>query len=421
MLLAVLVCGGVLVLLSEAAGSHSGGGVPSSDSFAGARAARPTVPRAPGPIAPGVDRFRSFETGVNPGSGVQFVSREVGFALSGESDAEIDEHLSAGAGGTMLAWPSPAVLVSRDGGGSFTQSLSVPDGFWGLDFSGPKHGWAVGVNRLYRTVDGGTGWVLADEPSRPLVRVAFADSTSGFGLTVNGRVVTTSDGGSHWRQTAWDGRGSAICTTNPRRAIMADESGGLWLTHDSGARWTRVAAGFAHVEQFGWWWPELSCRGANAVESAYAFCEAACEGVDSHIRQTVDGGLSWKQILRPDAGPFSLSKARLGTYGAVLGGTVVLGGGGICLLGAESASVLIRCLPSGLGHNANAPRLSLPHVAETAVLGGDFISANVGWVLIADSTAADTPRQARETTEVWTTENRGRTWRASYVGPVHAG
>jgi hypothetical protein len=427
-----LIVAGAFVLVLQANGGN-GGGSARSHSPGGAIAAKsPVPPVVPSQISTTVDRLRSLAIDVNPGSGVQFVSPEVGFALSGEPDAEIDDNLSAGPDASSVAWPSPAVLASRDSGRSFTPSLSARDGFWGLDFADPEHGWAVGVTALYRTVDGGSRWLLAGEPSQPLVRVAFADARTGFGLTANGRVVTTTDGGNQWRQTEWRGRGAAICSPAPEEAIVAaqgewrrsgaDSGGGaLWVTEDAGGHWTRVAPGFSHIVQLGAWWPDLSCQGRNAVESAQAFCEAACAGaIAPKIRDTVNGGVRWTQIRRTAGWPNGMTGTPPGDNSGV-GSTVVLGGDGICLLGAGVASVAIRCLPSSVSRNAEVPRLPFHGLVETAILGGDFVNARTGRVLIAQSTAANTPRQARQRTVMWATDNRGRTWRASYIGPVHPG
>jgi photosystem II stability/assembly factor-like uncharacterized protein len=422
MLVVVVACSGIAALLLVARSGHVGGGSPAPASSAGSSAARPPAAQIPPPIGTGADRWLAYRTAANPGGGIQFVSPQVGFALSGEPQNIIDGQLSAGPG-PILAWPSPTLLVTRDGGRSFTPSLTAAGGFWGLDFSDAQHGWAVGVTALYRTVDGGIRWMRAHEPRTPLLRVAFADSTSGFGLTLNGRLVTTTDGGASWTSTTWSGRGSALCMPTLGEALVADQSGGIWRTRDGGATWSRTAPGLAHVLEFTDWWPDLSCQGTNVVEPAQALCAAACGGgVITRIRQSSDGGLHWHQLLLQANGPNGVTNTPRPGLSQEITRAIAVGADGVCLLGSGGASVAIRCLPLGANANRDAtvPRLPFRNSASTtAVLGGDFINATTGWVSIAEATPAATLRQARAQTVVWTTDDAGRSWREVYGGPTH--
>jgi hypothetical protein len=129
----------------------------------------------------GRDPWNAYETAVNPGSTLQPASPRVVFALSWEPTEGFDGNLTTPSGIT-LAWPSPSVVETRDGGRHWTRSLSAHGGFWGVDVLDPNRAWAVGVTGLYRTVDGGIRWQPAAEPHRALVRVAFTSPTNGFGL-----------------------------------------------------------------------------------------------------------------------------------------------------------------------------------------------------------------------------------------------
>jgi len=106
LLFVVLTCGGVVVFLFETAGSQSGGSAPSSHSSVGARTARPTVPRAPGPITTSVDVKRAdFLTGVACESPRTCVA--VGWFYSGDTGPYLS--LAAGwNGGAWLAEPIPS-------------------------------------------------------------------------------------------------------------------------------------------------------------------------------------------------------------------------------------------------------------------------------------------------------------------------
>lgn len=155
------------------------------------------------------------------------LSGGVGLGLAGQPSAALDQHLAAGPG-PMVAWPSPALLATADDGRSWRRSLSGATGLWGIDFADQVHGWAVGVEQLYRTKDGGATWSRAGEPGpggkRALVRVAFADAHHGVGL----QGVAFSDP-AHGLLVIADG------DLGPRRSPqMATD---VWSTADGGGSW----------------------------------------------------------------------------------------------------------------------------------------------------------------------------------------
>lgn len=273
-------------------------------------------------------------------------SARVGFSLLGEPTNGLDSNLSA-PDGLTLAWPSPSVLVTRDGARRWRRSLAARGGFWGLDVLDANHAWAVGVTGLYRTVDRGRHWERAGEPTKALVRVAFAGPRSGFGLTLTGRLVKSRDSGSSWRASAWHGRGEALCAPKPGLVVVAGEHGGIWRSGDGGQNFRRVAPGFAHAEQLSDWYSDLSCQGSDAVEFAQAFCEAACGGeVDSRVRQTTDGGLDWRPIVSQNAGAGGVRTRPASGPPALIDRASEVGTGGVCLVGSSStrqATVAISC------------------------------------------------------------------------------
>ncbi len=91
--------------------------------------------------------------------------------------------LLAGAGAVPPAGPAPALLVAATGT--------------------PGYGWIWNGGTLRRTVDGGRTWTALPQKTASrgfgVQGLSFADAAHGWLITPGGRLLTTSDGGLHWR------------------------------------------------------------------------------------------------------------------------------------------------------------------------------------------------------------------------------
>jgi hypothetical protein len=365
-----------------------------------------------------------YETDVNPGSRLIVAAPGEGFALSHEPTNGFDESLATPAGMT-LAWPSPALTVSRDGGRSWSTALRAPGGFWGVTSLGAKLVWAVGVTSLYRSDDGGGRWQRDGEPSRPLVRVAFSTPDLGFGLTSAGQLMTSNDAGRSWRSSSLRKQGQALCVTSAGTVLVADASGAIWRSAAVDQRWTRAAAPLPRLYGFSHWWPDLSCHGSRALETTQAFCFALLDicgsNVVTRVRESRFAGRRWTQVFaqqaRPSAagGVVSQPEASL----TIPFSHALIGGRGLCLLGflwVQPDTVQVVCGGGADAYQAGrTPPLPLPAKQSTVLLpGADFVNQGVGWLELDEYTAAATPRQSAAVTEVWTTANGGLTWTEKY-------
>jgi len=363
-----------------------------------------------------------------PAGGVQIASARVGFALSGQPTNGLDLNLSA-PGGLILAWPSPSVVVTRDGARHWTRALAVPAGFWGVDAVGTNDVWAVGVTALYRSVDGGRTWQRAGEPRKPLVRVAFTSPSTGFGLTVGGRLVQTIDSGESWTASRWHGRGVALCSVNGGSMLVAGETGGVWRSVSGDSRWRQAAPGFAHIEQYLGWPTQLSCQGSNAVELSQAFCAAACGGgVFTNIRQTTDDGRVWRTIDLQQTGAGPTRSRPLSELNAPIEDAAALGTTGACLVSGsqdgQPADTGIGCTGLAGTDYRKAAVPGLPFGAKrdlASVQGIDFLNASTGWLLLNSSigTHVGGPTGDRARTEILATHNGGLTWQSAYLSPTY--
>jgi photosystem II stability/assembly factor-like uncharacterized protein len=293
---------------------------------------------------------------------------------------------------------------------------------WGIDFVDARHGWAVGVTALYRTIDGGRRWRRAAEAGAggrgALVRVAFTGASTGFGLTTQGRVVKTDDGGASWLGGGLARRAGALCVQSRHALTVADQDGGIWHTGNGGISWSQVAPDLRPVEQFTGWRVDLSCQRGNGAELAQAFCTAACGGaIVSVVRETTGARRSWRHIASPVYGPGNPSAPQLARV-------VAVGGHGVCLIFSPTyrGPVVIRCTSNGGQSFEPATVPSAPH-SPTApapalfVQGVSFVDGLRGRLLIEDD-GLGTRHKPKAQPLIWSTDDGGRSWHATYLGPV---
>jgi hypothetical protein len=420
LLAAASVAGGIALVAGEGGGSRSG------SRFSGQPRSRPSGATRSQQASVHGNAWRAYETTVVPGGRLQFASIEVGYALSWAPTNGFDDNLSS-PGGLILNWPSPSVLVTRDSGRHWRRSLSAPGGFWGVSVVSPSQAWAVGVTRLYRTLDGGQSWRRVGEPTKPLVRVAFANTTTGVGLTTKGRLVVSSDGGSSWLPASWSGRGSALCASPSGAILLANQVGAIWRSGNGGETWQQTARGFRHIDQFYGWPTDISCRGSNVVEFSQAFCAAACGGGQlARVRQSTDGGRTWRLIAGHQGAPYRLdTKASASSSTWTLVQAVPLGTGGVCLVPYPyaRAALVISCRASPRTRFRRAIVPSLPFGSSPSpvvVQSLDFLTGRTGWIEVDKLNSAQMPRTEAKT-EVWMTDDGGLTWHVAYATPGYYG
>jgi len=182
------------------------------------------------------------------------------------------------------------ILVSRDGGGSWTQA-DVPTralltGVFMLD---GQLGWAVGHDEVVlRTPDGGLTWErvhYAPENEKPLLDVWFADARRGLAVGAYGELLATRDGGTSWEARPVNGGDdfhlNQVVAARDGTLYLAAEAGHLYRSADGGETWQVLPSPYQ-----GSFFGVLPL--SNGPLLAY--------GLRGHLFRSPDKGQTWERI-----------------------------------------------------------------------------------------------------------------------------
>lgn len=182
------------------------------------------------------------------------------------------------------------ILVSRDGGGSWTQA-DVPSRalLTGVFMFDQQLGWAVGHDEIVlRTRDGGLNWErvhYAPDNERPLLDVWFADDRRGLAISAYGGLLATSDGGDTWESRLVsaddDFHLNHIVMAADGALYLAAEAGHLYRSDDGGETWQSLPSPYA-----GSFFGLLPLSDGSLL----AF------GLRGHLFRSQDRGGTWEQI-----------------------------------------------------------------------------------------------------------------------------
>jgi photosystem II stability/assembly factor-like uncharacterized protein len=384
-----------------------------------------------------VNPWRSSGTSVNPGSSIDFVSAEVGWRVTGQVfGPHIDGDLAAFVGGEV-DWPGTSVSATSDGGRTWSTVLEVSTGIWGLDFVGPRVGYAVAVTSLRRTSDGGSHWQeVGEPPGHALVWVDFQSASDGFGLTGPGTLVRTTDGGSSWSGAGLGTAGAAACFVSPDVGYVADRAGDLYRTSDGARSWRVAESAPKPPVQYVGPWADLACSGGDVALGLEAFCAAACGAFPNLylLDYSDDGGRTWAARsggwLRDGDAAFGSSGPHL-PYGAL--GAVALNPAGAAVFsdvpgpsGNSADDVQVGTVAASGGGTTlemgSAPALPASPVgyalATCHVLGIGFVG-RTGWLYFDDGAVGTAGHRLGEPV-VWQTTDTGAVWSVLSTGPTEA-
>jgi len=199
----------------------------------------------------------AFGQGTNPNSLTQdtFALRSVdgfnwtkqwfGQFFAAVSDADF---IDANIGFTVLNYGE--VWATQDSGLTWQPKTRLPGSYWDykLDMVDAYTGWAVsqmGLNLVFKTVDGGQNWIQYDLSQFNLYinpqDVRAADAATIFISCTDGVMVVTHDGGLNWQQSITgieSNTATNLGMTAPLRAIAANGLGQVYVA--GGASYERA-------------------------------------------------------------------------------------------------------------------------------------------------------------------------------------
>jgi photosystem II stability/assembly factor-like uncharacterized protein len=313
------------------------------------------------------------------------------------------------------------VLVTRDGGRTWTQqdvsSVRVPE----IQFVDEDHGWVVSPEDLLRTRDGGHQWSPLKQLTPPLRQIQFLDQNLGWGIR-GGRlaegvppdeppnaIVRTTDGGATWQIVGTPSDViDSIC-------FVADGTGWaasgptVFHTTNAGESWKKTSLEIRDVQgvEGGGWTGILRCSSETD-----AWVQLTDGGAAGHIAYAVfhtSDGANWAPVLQEagtsplgrDANVYASEDPYPGPFDIPTPG---------------AASFLNFCPPCGetsaltrtLDGGATWERFDLPQDVHGGPIGLSFIDRDNGWAAISGTL----PSAQGETSNVFflKTSDGGETW-----------
>lgn len=194
-------------------------------------------------------------------------------------------------GGIVAVGERGHVLVSHDGGGTWTQSRVPTTATLTAVAAAGRSLWAVGHDAvILHSGDAGATWVrqhaLAAEEDMPLLDVYFADARRGLAVGAYGLALVTDDGGVHWRRVEVDAEErhlNAIAAAGADLYVAA-EFGVVFVSRDGGATWSVSPTPY-----------DGSLFGALALDGGAVLVF----GLRGHVFRSDDAGRTWQRVDVP--------------------------------------------------------------------------------------------------------------------------
>ncbi len=413
-------CGSRIASSTSTGSTGTTGSAGSTGSSTNTTEPGPTLPTPPYP-----NPWLAYLTDVNPGTGMSFANDSDGWRLNGQDAApHLDNNLAAGPSGTSFAWPGDSVSSSSDGGKTWNSIFSDSSGIWGFDLLSSTDGWVVGVTQLSGTTDGGGTWQELHEPSSGhLVRVDFQTPDTGFGLTVSGGLVTTTDGGTTWSNVAIGAPANALCFVDSTTGYVADFTGDVYATTDSGKTWNEAFQSGVQSQQ-GPTWGALACSADGAIEGYESLDGQAQFGPPPYVvAKGSSGAGSWNVVAdNQTAGAPPV---------AGLSAVAANGSGVFLVVGFPSSGVALQAAQLTSSNTFTDSTMPPVDTGGTSV-GNDYTAPGYlnllgismvgqsGWMYFSDSAVGTADNPMFEDVELTTTDS-GSSWTVAHKSTPASG
>jgi photosystem II stability/assembly factor-like uncharacterized protein len=156
-----------------------------------------------------------------------------------------------------------------------------------IDRSRPRHLYAVAVNGIFRSSNGGAAWTRLR--SDPWGKIALDPTGVVYALTGNQGLARSRDAGVTWTSIDPGLPGEATFALDPAHSNVLFD-GGHWTlarSRNAGAAWSNV---------------DMSCMDVQSLDvvartgEVYAAGFAACQFQGGGVRRSLDGGVTWTDV-----------------------------------------------------------------------------------------------------------------------------
>ena len=321
-----------------------------------------------------------------------------------------------------------AILATTDGGQRWAVQRRGQLNLTSVDFVSGQVGWAVGTGTLLATSDGGARWAALPEPCPVIRSVHFISPEAGFAVAggsdlidigpvtpqTAGVVLATSDGGRSWRRLPAPADAQTVCFSDPQDGWLGAD-GRLYRTTDSGRSWAQAAAGIAPASAGFPATMIVQCAGPDSAWALDVDPEAAmmkAQHVGYHAGPAGTTPIFAEQYFpHPGIGVRADSPgAEAGPFSAISPSVAVfIDACPAC--GGMGAAPWDLATGSGslLTPKGNVPGLNQPTAAS-------FLSPQLGWVAGTVISLSGTG-QVRQQQRIVFTDDAGRTWHVQYASP----
>ncbi|MDQ2743180.1 MAG: hypothetical protein M3Z66_12920 [Chloroflexota bacterium] len=185
------------------------------------------------------------------------------------------------------------ILCTKNGGKRWRATWTAPGLVSQLQFSDVQHVWALVSDRLLHSNDGGVHWQYSRDKSR-LSSIDFPSAQIGWGVTTNGRFVTTTNGGRNLTAEHTPFTVRAVSFLDRRHGWAYQTDGHIAFTENAGRTWhTRGAIGLGASWTYGD--AQLTFVTASRGWLLLTLGSGCGSMMPYLLYYTADGGVHWRQ------------------------------------------------------------------------------------------------------------------------------